>query len=152
MASDKREGPTTCLIFLGVELDTVKLELRLPTKKLAQLNGIFKKWVCLQSCRKRELQSLFGLLHNASIIIIHSRTCSFFHRLIDLVKSAHHRPSSGFIHLNLDAQSDTLWWHTFIEDWNGLSMMQDSKRQRADIILTSDASGFCGCGAYYGVH
>ena len=150
MASDKREGPTTCLIFLGVELDTVKLELRLPTEKLTRLKTILKKWVRLQSCRKRELQSLIGLLHDASIVITPGRT--FLRRLIDLVKSAHHRPSSGFIRLNLDARSDILWWHTFIEDWNGLSMMQHSQRQHADIILTSDASGSWGCGAYYGVH
>ena len=52
MASDKREGPTTCLIFLGVELDTVKLELRLPTENLTRLKTILKKWVHLQSCRK----------------------------------------------------------------------------------------------------
>ena len=34
MAVDKQEGPSTCLIFLGIELDTVGLELRLPHHKL----------------------------------------------------------------------------------------------------------------------
>ena len=52
MASDKREGPTTCLTFLGVELDTIKLELRLPAEKLARLKGILQKWVRLLSCHK----------------------------------------------------------------------------------------------------
>ena len=32
--SDKCEGPATCLLFLGIEIDTVKLELRLPLDKL----------------------------------------------------------------------------------------------------------------------
>ena len=30
IAAHKREGPTTCLTFLGIELDTVSFELRLP--------------------------------------------------------------------------------------------------------------------------
>ena len=30
----KCEGPCTCLVFLGIELDTVQLELRLPANKL----------------------------------------------------------------------------------------------------------------------
>ena len=33
----KCEGPTTVLIFLGIEIDTVKHELRLPAEKLRRL-------------------------------------------------------------------------------------------------------------------
>ena len=90
MAKDKRKGPATCLIFLGIELDTIRLELRLPSEKLLRLKAILQK-----TCRKRELQSLVGLLHDA---ISPGRT--FLHRLIDLIKSAHHRPGNCFLRLN----------------------------------------------------
>ena len=60
MAKDKREGPATCLIFLGIELDTIRLELRLPSKKLLRLKAILQKWLRLKTCRKRELQSTSG--------------------------------------------------------------------------------------------
>ena len=120
--------------------------MRLPAEKLAQLKAILRKWVCLLSCHKHELHVLVGLLHDASIVITPGHT--FLRRLIDLITSAHHRPSSGFIQLNLDAQSDIHWWHTFIDDWNCLSTMQHSRRQHPDIIFTSDASGSWGCGAY----
>ena len=33
VATHKVEGPTTCLSFLGIELDTQALQLRLPAKK-----------------------------------------------------------------------------------------------------------------------
>ena len=102
------------------------------------------------SCHKCELQSVVGLLHDASIVI--TPGCTFLWKLIDLIKSAHHCPSSSFILLNLDAWSDILWWHTFIDDWNGLSMMQHSQCQHPDIVITSIASGSWDCGAYYGVH
>ena len=35
----KREGPSTCLVFLSIELDTIKLELRLPADKLERLQS-----------------------------------------------------------------------------------------------------------------
>ena len=31
--SEKTEGPTTCIVFLGIELNTVKMEARLPQEK-----------------------------------------------------------------------------------------------------------------------
>ena len=76
---------------------------------------------------------MIGLLHDASIVIWPGRT--FLRRLIDLLKSSNCRPSGAFIRLNREARSDIIWWHTFISDWNGLSMMQ-SQRQ-ANPILTS---------------
>ena len=150
MAADKLEGPTTCLIFLGVELDNINLKMRLPAENLARLKIMLRKWARLLSCRKRELQLLVGLLHDASIVVTPGRT--FLRRLIDLIKSAHHRPGSIFLRLNREARSDILWWHTFNEEWNGLSMMRHSQCQHTDIILTSDASGSWGCGPYYGIH
>ena len=32
----KTEGPSTCITFLGIELDTVAMEMRLPQNKLSQ--------------------------------------------------------------------------------------------------------------------
>ena len=40
MAADKLEAPTTTLAFLGVELDTINPQMRLPAEKLAQLKVI----------------------------------------------------------------------------------------------------------------
>ncbi len=146
LAIEKREGPCTCLIFLGIELDTIKLELRLPAKKLARLQALLKKWIEYKSCKKGDLESLVGQLHDASTVIRSGRT--FIRRLIDLLKSAYHRPSSGYIRLNVEARSDILWWHSFIQHWNGLSMMQQSRKVNPDVTLTSDASGSWGCGAF----
>ena len=63
MAADKREGPTTCIIFLGIELDTVKLELRLPQHKLVRLKSLLQCWAQLKCCKKRDLESLVGQFH-----------------------------------------------------------------------------------------
>ena len=151
-AMDKQEGPTTCIIFLGVELDTEKLELRLPHRKLLRLKSLLQQWIHLKSVKKKDLDSLVGQLHDASIVIRSGRT--FIHRLIDALKSAHNRPSNSgsnsFVRLNIEACSNILWWASgaFIEHWNGLSMMHNLHRNNPDITITSDASGSWGCGAY----
>ncbi len=146
MAIDKQEGPTTCIIFLGVELDTETFELRLPHHKLLRLKSLLQRWIHLRSVKKRDLESLVGQLHDASIVVRSGRT--FIRRLIDALKSAHHRPSNSFVRLNVEARSDIFWWASFIEHWNGLSMMHNLRRDNPDIIITSDASGSWGCGAY----
>ena len=38
VASHKCVGPLTCITFLGIEVDTVALELRLPGEKLEKLS------------------------------------------------------------------------------------------------------------------
>ena len=45
MAFEKREGPATCLSFLGLELDTVAMVLRLPASKLEALQVLIRSWL-----------------------------------------------------------------------------------------------------------
>ena len=90
---EKREGPSTCLIFLGIELDTVNFKLRLPAPNLAPLQSTLQRWSHLKCCIKR-VESLVGQLHDASIIVHPGRT--FIRRLIDLLKSAHQHQATGF--------------------------------------------------------
>ena len=147
LAVTKREGPSTCLTFLGIIIDTVNLELRLPTEKLHRLQALLEKWIRYKCCKKKDLESLVGYLQDASRVVHSGRT--FTRRLIDLLKSARHRTANSFSRLNAEARSDIFWWHSFIQHWNGISMMVASRKCNPDVILTSDASGSWGCGAFY---
>ena len=141
VAREKIEGPATVLSFLGIEVDTQLLELRLPQEKLAMIVKEVTKWESRRAGTKRELLSLIGLLHHAASIVRSGR--SFLRRLIDLSTTAaelHHH-----IRLNLSARSDIAWWKTFICQWNGLSVLPVSSRSAT---VTSDASGSWGCGAF----
>ena len=44
MAEDKQEGPSTRLSFLGLEIDTVAMELRLPAEKLRDLQVLIHSY------------------------------------------------------------------------------------------------------------
>ena len=53
-----------------------------------------------------------------------------------------------FIRLNQAARSDIQWWYEFAESWNGTSMIIQAKKDNPDLVMSSDASGSWGCGAF----
>ena len=65
LAPHKSVGPTTCLISLGIEIDSVAMELRLPCDKLHRLKELLSKWQFKKVCSKEQLESLLGHLSHA---------------------------------------------------------------------------------------
>ena len=55
---EKLEGPKEVLIFLGISMDTIRMELRLPGEKLAELKNITRQWKLRKASTKRELLNL----------------------------------------------------------------------------------------------
>ena len=144
IADHKVDGPTTALIFLGVELDREAAVLRLPQEKLHHLKGLITSWAGRKSCSKRELLSLIGQVQHACRVVWPGRT--FLHRMIDLssvAKELHHH-----VRLSAAFRSDLQWWALFLEDWNGVSIFKSVVLQHPMATLTSDASGLWGCGAF----
>lgn len=66
---EKGEGPATTMVFLGIVLDTVRMELMLPEEKVGQLKALLEEWARKKACRKRELLSLIGKLAHACKIV-----------------------------------------------------------------------------------
>ena len=69
LEESKLEGPSTCLTFLGIEVDTVALQLCLPREKLSKLKYQLKRAICHRSVPKEELESLTGLLQFATKVV-----------------------------------------------------------------------------------
>ena len=144
VAPRKLEGPGTALSFLGILIDTQKKELRLPGEKLSRLKGLISTWKGRKSCQKRDLLSLIGQLQHACRVVRAGRT--FLRRMIDLstvVVELHHH-----IRLNKGFRSDLQWWDLSLEGWNGVSMFSSLARGSTAMVLTSDALGSWGCGAF----
>lgn len=141
LAEEKCEGPATHIIFLGIEIDSMAMELRLPVDKLRRIQDELQRWQSKKRCTKRDLQSLLGLLQHAAAVVRPGRT--FLRRLYDLVPTA--KAANHHLYLNAAARSDLAWWMSFIEGWNGLSLLLS---QQPHHVVVSDASGHWGCGAY----
>ena len=144
----KLEGPATCLSFLGIEFDTMAFQLRLPTDKLVRLKAELNTAISRKCMKKHNLQSLTGLLQHATKVIRPGRPfLRRLHALQSVGSFPHHQ-----IRLNIAARADIIWWHTFVDTWNGLSLLWSASICSPDTIVVSDASGSWGCGAYYLPH
>ena len=146
VAQGKCAGPTSVLVFLGFELDTEQMIIRLPQDKLKRTLSLVQDWTEKKGCRKKELESLLGHLQHAATVIRPGRT--FVRRLIELVSAF--RDSNHWIRLNASTRSDLMWWRMYMEGWNGIALMP--KMASLTHPLKTDASGTWGCGASWGTH
>ena len=148
VATEKLDGPTTRLVFLGVEIDTAEMVLRLPTQKLLELQDLVERWMGKKACYLYELQSLAGKLQHACKVVRPGRT--FLRRVFEMMhvtgKKYHH------VRLNAGFRSDITWWHTFLASWNGVAVMPGMGVKGPAIEAFTDASGAMGCGAWWSPH
>lgn len=144
IAQEKCEGPTTCLTFLGIEIDTEALELRLPADKLTRVQRTVSEWLGKKAARRRELESLLGLLQHAAKVVRPGRR--FVRRLIQVMSAAKKR--DHFVRLGCDVRSDLTWWHKFLDAWNGVGILPTMATPR--LSLYTDASGKWGCAGIWG--
>lgn len=148
MAAKKTEGPTTCLTFLGIELDTIRMRARLPDDKLADLRRLTEVWVSKSTATVKELQSLAGVLNFAACVVRPGRFFirSVFGRMALQERSGQQKAWS----IPDDVRADVRWWRDFAADWNGISLLYDEEWTKAERIeLFTDACK-SGLGALFG--
>ena len=142
---DKCVGPSTVLVVLGIELDSVNQVARLPQEKLSLLQELIGSWLPRKWCNRRELESLIGHLHHAAQVVWPGRT--FLRRMIDLLCCFRRRDHP--VRLNREFHMDLLWWHQFLAEWHGVSFwLFPGLLPEADVEVSSDAAGSLGYGAY----
>ena len=140
IAVHKTEGPAPVLPFLGILIDSIRMELSLPPEKVTRITAMVMQWRERKAASKRELQSLIGTLSHAATAVPPGRT--FLRRMIETMsipKCQHHH-----VRLNAEFQSDIQWWACFLPQWNGGSMFPQAQAAHS---FWSDSSGSWGCGA-----
>lgn len=151
MAPEKTVGPCTKLIFLGIELDTVAMCMRLGEERVTELRQLLSTWAAAKHITQGGLASLTGKLHFAAKVVRRGR--AYLRRLIDLQTSLESQPfntPSKKHLLERDARQDIIWWRDFIALWNGHSLLYELEWQRAaKLELCTDAS-VRGYGAHFG--
>ena len=134
-------GPNHHIAILGLILDSIRQEIRLPPEKLQEILHLLDLWATCKNTMKRELLSLIGKLSFAARAVPAGRL--FLRRLIMLsttVTQFHHH-----IHLTADVRANIEWWQTFLPTWR---FIDPATSATADMDLFTDAAGHLGCGAY----
>ena len=146
VSPEKVEGPSSCLIVLGIEIDTVCWQMRLPEDKCREYLVELDEWSNRVRCTRRQLDSILGCLFFASHMVRQGRT--FLRRLVN---ACTHSPASGDFELPDEARSDLTWWRRFLKSWNGQALiLEDDWLTSADLHLQTDAVGAHGYGAICG--
>ena len=144
----KREGPSRVLSFLGIEIDTDAMEVRLPQAKVEELRHSLGLWLNRNCCVVKDLESLAGKLQHACRVVRPGRC--FMRRIFALIGQGRRRKKTGLVRLNRKIQADVWWWFTWLREWNGTSILWSCHRSQPDEEIWSDASGSWGCGAWWG--
>jgi hypothetical protein len=147
MAQDKTFGPDTTMTFLGYELDSILMQVRLPQDKLDKCTRLISYHLSHDKITLRELQSIIGLLNFACAVIVPGR--AFLRRLINLtlgVTKPHYR-----IRLTKGTKDDMILWLTFLSQFNGKCLFLPSAWTSSDTLhLYTDSSASIGYGAVFG--
>ena len=91
MKDEKTCFPTTRITFLGIDLDSIAIETRLPVEKMVKMRELLSYFVGRRKATLKELQSLIGLLDFACSVVVPGRP--FLRHIIDLtrdLKKPHH--------------------------------------------------------------
>ena len=142
----KTEGPCTVIQFMGIILDSKKMEARLPGDKVERIKTALQDFQSKRSTTLQELQSLIGTLNFACKVIPPGRP--FLQRIIGLtrgVKKPHHQ-----IKLTTGFYKDIQMWSLFINQWNGVRLFLSSSWDTSETFsLFTDASGSVGYGGFF---
>lgn len=91
ISAAKTEGPYKVLQFMGIILDSHKMEARLPEDKIERIKTALCEFRSKRSTTLHELQSLIGTLNFACKVIVPG--CPFLQRMIGLTRGVKKNPS-----------------------------------------------------------
>lgn len=124
-------GPSQCVEFLGVVINTCDCSVSLSDDKLSKLHSKLSSFQLKKRATKRQLQSLAGSLNWACQAIRGGRF--FLRRILDSIiklKCASHKCK-----LSADFQKDLSWWLNFLHTFNGTVYYRDVHK----VVLHTDA-------------
>ena len=108
----KLEGPSTTVTFLGIVIDSERMELRLPQEKVERIRAMVSCWLGRRSCRCSEplaispMQQLWCGLAGFSCITF---SLSWRRLMYDMILSIW--------------MVDLAWWDCFLQSWHGLLLL-----------------------------
>lgn len=146
LAADKSKGPSPVMSFLGILIDTMAMECRLPDDRLMDL------WSAVVWARKagklilHQLQSLLGKLNIACRITPMGRV--FNRRLAAATAGIRRMRCPG--DLTQDHKVVLLVWESFLDSYNGRSVWMSEAMSSFDLELFTNAAGSAGYGACFG--
>ena len=130
--------PSRCVTFLGIVIDSEKMELRLPHGKVDKLKKLLDSLLVKTRVSKKELESLGGILAHCSQVIRCGRVfCKRIYALYRILVSS----KAKFVTMPDWVKGDLRWWRKLIDNFNGSSKIL-YKHYEIPMISDSSLKGF----------
>ena len=151
----KYHPPSTCMPFLGVQFDSVKLTMSVPPDKLQEVREELSLWSRKTTATKKTLQQLLGRLFWISRCVRFSRP--FMGRLLQQLRDIHSFPDHKKSLLSVGCMEDIKWWNRYVRRFNGIELMYNDQPMNLSLEQLLDTSAMVnvgdaqmwGGGAYY---
>ena len=137
IAAHKTTPPSQSIVFLGIELDSLNMQARLPQEKIMKYQAEVAALITEKKVTLRHLRSVIGMLQFSTSIITTGRP--FLRRLYDLTMQA----SKPFhkIAITTQVKADLQMWDKFLSKYNGVSLITPHYLADSQTLhLYSDAS------------
>ena len=133
--------------FTGIELDTAKMEARLPVEKHERAINAVRSTLTRGTISFKDLRSLLGFLSFCCRVIPLGRP--FLRNLFNHLEHLSHKHPSTPRRLSSPATSDLRWWATFLPRWHGKRLIY---HHRPVFFVYTDAAGTKGIGGWWSSH
>ncbi len=115
LVSEKSEGPTRVIIFLGLTIDTIRKCILIPQDKIRDILNDIDSMLLKKRTTLKAVQSIIGSLNFICRACVPGR--AFMRRLIDACSGAkmpHH-----YVRISEGMRADLSLWKVFFRDFNG---------------------------------
>lgn len=144
IATEKSVEPTTVMVFLGFEINTNDMSVRIPCHKIVELSALLSEFLSRNKVTLKQLQSLVGKLNFFSRAIRSGRAFlrRFYDAMAPLKKQHHH------LRLTFEMKQDILVWQNFLSNFNGVSYIPENVWfDNNSLQLFTDSAGAANLGA-----
>jgi hypothetical protein len=134
-AQDKSQLPAKQMEFLGVLFDVNTMTMSVTPQRVNEILELVDWWLGKHKATKQQLQSLIGKLQFVAKCVRAGRI--FISRLLLILpslKRSHHR-----FYVNSQFKKDLIWWRTFLNHFNGVTIIPDMVWSAPDALLSTDA-------------
>ena len=141
---EKKNREGTLVDFLGLEIDTMDMQARLPPDKHQHALQLVTDTLEKHSIPFYELERLLGFLSFCCAVLPLGRP--FLRQVFNLLnRKTHHL---AHVRVSSAAKRDLRWWKLFLHQWHGISVIRSLPRPV--ITIYTDASGTKGLGGIWG--
>jgi hypothetical protein len=133
VAQHKLIPPSTLVIWLGVEFDTVEMTMKVPRSKLTAIVDICKEHACSSTIRRKALKSILGkLLH---IVQILPTLRLFMNRLLLALKQ-----DGDIIEITDIMKYDFMWLVDNLGKFNNTALIRESSHASTHLVIEGDCN------------